>query len=121
MSSGSPRRGLLVSRVWIQASVLVMLFGFTVMAILASVHQVDRGCPPADLAHANVADAALTKRQCFLGRANHDDFRGPVRQGYGSGGEGPEHVDDCHWPVARVAPSKALDRVFIAPPGPWSD
>jgi nitric oxide reductase subunit B len=35
MRDGSDRRGLIVSRGWIQASIVVMLFGFSVMGILA--------------------------------------------------------------------------------------
>ena len=35
MRDGSDRRGLIVSRGWIQASIVVMLFGFSVMGMLA--------------------------------------------------------------------------------------
>src|SRR5471030_2203464 len=35
MRDGSDRRGLIVSRGWIQASIVVMLFGFGVMGMLA--------------------------------------------------------------------------------------
>lgn len=35
MAEGHPRRGLLVSKVWIQAAIIVLVFGFTVLGILA--------------------------------------------------------------------------------------
>src|ERR1700674_5727973 len=44
MLSGSTRRGLIVSRTWIQASVLVMLFGFAIMGMLA--YGENEGAPP---------------------------------------------------------------------------
>jgi len=44
MVSGSTRRALIVSRTWIQASLLVMLFGFAVMGMLA--YGANDGAPP---------------------------------------------------------------------------
>ena len=44
MRDASDRRGLIVSRGWIQASIVVMLFGFSVMGMLA--YGANEGAPP---------------------------------------------------------------------------
>ncbi|MGI9147450.1 MAG: nitric-oxide reductase large subunit, partial [Chloroflexota bacterium] len=57
MLSGSARRELIVSRVWIQTSVLVMLFGFGVMGILA--YGANDGAPPVPQRIVDSGGAAL--------------------------------------------------------------
>src|ERR1700738_2363304 len=57
MRDGSDRRGLIVSKGWIQASIIVMLFGFGVMGMLA--YGANEEAPPVPQRIVDLNGAAL--------------------------------------------------------------
>lgn len=75
----------------------------------------------ADLAHADLADPGVAKRQSFLDSTDHHNTRCTVRQGHGGGRERSKNIDDSYGAGCPLSTfEKAVERDFRRN-GPISD
>ena len=71
------------------------------------------GFPTVNLPYAKLGQAAVSQRQSFSDRADHDDLGGTISQDYGSSCEGAEYIYDGYSaPCPMGARKKALKQNF---------